>query len=61
MDSLNNVLTTHIVVKDNTTTDEIIDIKRRVKEITRSLNLKHSTIEVECESEFCKLIDRECF
>jgi len=55
------VLTTHIVVKDNTTTDEIIDIKRRVKEITRSLNLKHSTIEVECESEFCKLRDRECF
>lgn len=61
IDSLNNVLTTHIVVKDNTTKDEIIDIKRRVKEITRSLNLKHSTIEVECESEFCKLRDRECF
>jgi len=61
MDSLNNVLTTHIVVKDNTTTDEIIDIKRRAKEITRSLNLEHSTIEVECESEFCKLRDRECF
>jgi len=48
-------------VKDNITTDEIIDIKRRVKEITRSLNLEHSTIEVECESEFCKLRDRECF
>jgi len=61
MDSLNNVLTTHIVVKDNTTIDEIIDIKRKVKEIVRSLNLEHSTIEVECESEFCKLRDRECF
>ncbi|MBE3113199.1 MAG: cation transporter [Actinobacteria bacterium] len=61
MDSLNNVLTTHIVVRDNTTTDELINIKRRVKEIVRSLNLGHSTIEVECESEFCKLRDSECF
>lgn len=61
IDSLNNVLSTHIVVKDNTTVKEIIDIKRKAKEIMESLNLEHSTIEVECESEFCKLRDSECF
>lgn len=61
IDSLNNVLTTHIVVKDNTTTDEVTNIKRKVKEIIGSLNLQHSTIEVEYESEFCKMRDRECF
>ncbi|HEY4696018.1 MAG TPA: cation diffusion facilitator family transporter [Candidatus Hydromicrobium sp.] len=61
IDSLNNVLTTHIVVKDNTTTDEVTGIKREVKEIIGSLNLRHSTIEIEFESEFCKLRDSECF
>ena len=61
IDSLNNVLTTHIVVKDNTTADEITDIKRQVKEIVGSPDLQHSTVEVEFESEFCKMRDRECF
>ncbi len=61
IDSLNNVLTTHIVVKDNTTSDEIINIKGKVKEIAETLNLQHSTIEVEYESEFCRLRDSECF
>jgi len=61
IDSLNNVLTTHIVVKDNTSADEITDIKRQVKEIVVSPDLQHSTVEVEFESEFCKMRDRECF
>ncbi len=61
IDSLNNVLTTHIVVKDNANADEITDIKRQVKEIVGSPDLQHSTVEVEFESEFCKMRDRECF
>lgn len=61
MDSLSSVFTAHIVVKDNITADELIDIKRKVKEITGSLGLEHSTIEIECESEFCRLRDGECF
>jgi len=61
MDSLNNVLTTHIVVRDDTTVDEIIKIKKKVKKITGSLGLEHSTIEIELESEFCGLRDKECF
>ncbi|MDD5622745.1 MAG: cation diffusion facilitator family transporter [Actinomycetota bacterium] len=61
MDSLNNVLTTHIVVENNTTTEEITDIKSKIKELTGSPDLEHSTIEIEFESEFCKMRDRECF
>ena len=61
MDSLNNVLSTHIVVRDDATADEIIKIKGRVKKITGSLGLEHSTIEIERESEFCKLRGKECF
>lgn len=61
MDSLNNVMSAHIVVKDDTTMGEITDIKRKVREIISSMNLEHSTIEVEYERELCKLRDNECF
>ncbi|OPL17503.1 MAG: cobalt transporter [delta proteobacterium ML8_D] len=61
MDSLNNVLTAHIVVKDNTTIGEIKEIKRKAKEIIESINIKHSTIEIEHESELCNMRDDECF
>lgn len=61
MDSLNNVLSTHIVIKDGTTTEEIACLKRKVREIINPLGLEHSTIEIEYESEFCRLRDGECF
>ena len=61
IDSLNNVLTAHIVVSDNATSGELAEIRKKIKKITESLGLEHSTIEIECESEFCKLRDRECF
>jgi len=61
MDSLNNVLSVHIVVKDTTSEDEIAEIKRKVREIISSMNPIHSTIEIEYEHEFCELRDNECF
>jgi cobalt-zinc-cadmium efflux system protein len=61
MDSLNNVLSVHIVVKDSTTADGITEIKRKVREIISSMNPMHSTIEIEYEREFCELRDNECF
>jgi cobalt-zinc-cadmium efflux system protein len=61
MDSLNNVLSVHIVVKDSTTVDGITEIKRKVREIISSMNPMHSTIEIEYEREFCELRDNECF
>ena len=61
IDSLNNVLTAHIVVSDNTTSEELAEVRKKIKKITESLGLEHSTIEIEYESEFCRLRDRECF
>ncbi|MEA2015149.1 MAG: cation diffusion facilitator family transporter [Actinomycetota bacterium] len=61
MDSLNNVLSAHIVVEDNTDKGEVIEIKRRAKKIMESMNIVHSTLEIEYESELCKLRGRECF
>lgn len=61
IDSLNNVLTAHVVISDDTTSRELVEIRKGIKKITESLGLEHSTIEIECESEFCRLRDRECF
>jgi cobalt-zinc-cadmium efflux system protein len=61
IDSLNNVFTTHIIVEDDITREELNSIKKKVKRIIESLDLKHSTIEIEYESEFCRLRDKECF
>lgn len=61
IDSVNNVFTAHIIVDDDITREELNLIKKKVKRITQSLGLEHSTIEIECESEFCRLRDKECF
>jgi cobalt-zinc-cadmium efflux system protein len=61
IDSINNVFTAHIIVKDDITKEELNRIRKKVKRITQSLGLEHSTIEIECESEFCRLRNKECF
>jgi cobalt-zinc-cadmium efflux system protein len=61
MDSINNVLSAHVVVEDDTASTEIIVIRRKIKKIIGTLGIEHSTIEIEYESEFCNLRDRECF
>ncbi len=61
MDSMNHILTAHIVVEDDTTGSEIMNIKRKVKEIAGSMDIQHSTVEIEYERELCSMRDRECF
>jgi len=61
MDSINNILSAHVVVEDNTASTEIILIRKKIKKIIGTLDIKHSTIEIERESEFCNLRDGECF
>jgi cobalt-zinc-cadmium efflux system protein len=61
IDSINNVFTAHIIVKDDITKEELNRIRKKVKRLTQSLGLEHSTIEIECESEFCRLRNKECF
>jgi len=61
MDSINNVLSAHVVVEDDTVSTEIILIRKKIKKIIGTLGIEHSTIEIEYESEFCNLKNRECF
>lgn len=61
LDSLNNVMTTHLIVGNDVNMEEIERIRGKVKKLLESYSIEHSTIEIETENEYCKLRDRECF
>lgn len=55
LDGEQHVLTTHLVVPDGATKEVVLAVKRRVIEITNDHNFAHVTIEIEYESEDCRL------
>lgn len=55
LDGTRHVLTTHLVVDENTTKEEILAIKCRARELMAALNFEHTTLEIEYESEYCEL------
>jgi len=57
MDGDYSVMTVHVVVEDETSSDEILRIKDLTRKKTRELNVKHLTIEIEFLSEKCQLAD----
>lgn len=46
-----NLLSTHIIVKDDVKREEIIEIKQKVRELMLKKGIEHVTIEIEFESE----------
>ncbi len=55
LDGENHILTTHLVVGNDSSRDELIRIKDRVRDSAERLNLDHITVELEFEEEECKL------
>ncbi len=55
LDNEHHVLTTHIVVTHNTTQDDILRIKERLREFTQDMGFAHTTIEIEYEDEACAM------
>lgn len=53
LDGEKNFLTMHLVVEKDTKRDEIIDIKRNIKEYLNHKRIEHVTIEIEYENENC--------
>jgi len=49
-----NLLSTHIVLPDEVLRDELIAIKREVKELVRSRGIQHVTLEIDFASENCE-------
>lgn len=55
LDGENHVLTTHVVVINDTSREEIKSIKNTVKNLGKNLNLEHITIEIEYVDEYCHM------
>jgi len=53
LDGVHHVLTAHIVVDDQTNSQQIIDLKCDLRELTAELSLEHTTFEIEFEREEC--------
>jgi cobalt-zinc-cadmium efflux system protein len=59
LDGERHVLTTHVVVAEETTKDRVLGVKRAFKEIAERLGLEHTTLEVEYEDEDCLMRESE--
>ncbi|SFG62773.1 cobalt-zinc-cadmium efflux system protein [Halobacillus alkaliphilus] len=57
MDGENHAFSTHVVVPENATKEEICHVKERIKEILHTISLEHVTIEIEYQDESCSLQD----
>ena len=55
LDGEHHVLTTHVVVEDETNREEIRSIKNSIKDIAHHLNFEHITVEIEYSHEHCSL------
>ena len=51
LDGEHHVLTTHVVVEDGATPQDVVDIKCEIRDLTGPLSLEHTTLEIEYESE----------
>lgn len=55
LDSENHVLSTHLVVKDGLSLENIINIKKQARDSLKGLGIEHITIEIELEGEDCSI------
>jgi len=55
LDGEHHVLTTHVVVEDNTSKESLVQIKYDIAELLDIHTFSHSTIELEFENEECRM------
>ena len=55
LDGEHHVLTTHVVVDNDTTRDTLLTLKKTIKEYAHQINIEHVTVEVEFGEEDCSM------
>ena len=53
LDGEHHVLSTHVVVGADTSHQDVLRLKRHIRELTKAMDVSHTTIEVEFEGEEC--------
>jgi cobalt-zinc-cadmium efflux system protein len=57
LDSQSHVLSTHLVVNDDLSSDDLIKVKKKARDVVKDMQIEHITIELEFEREDCKIIN----
>jgi cobalt-zinc-cadmium efflux system protein len=57
IDGLHHVLTSHVVVAETTTNEQVRCIKEEIRNLCSELDMTHSTIEIEFGEEHCSLAE----
>jgi cobalt-zinc-cadmium efflux system protein len=55
LDGEHHVLSTHVVVDENSTKEEVTQVKCEINELTNQLGFEHITVEIEYEHEECRI------
>ena len=56
LDGVHHVLSSHIVLADNVSKDDLICVREKIKEKLRQFDLSHSTIEIEFGDDDCMIM-----
>lgn len=55
LDGEQHVLTTHVVVEDGTSYEEVMCVKQEINDLSEQFNLVHTTVEIEYGDEICRM------
>jgi len=58
LEGKNTMLSTHVLIRDGTDQEDIMQIKHIIKQVMKEKGISHVTVEIEFESEECK--DQHC-
>ena len=58
MDGEHHVLTTHLVVEEDTSQDEVLCIKEDINQLSKEMGFLHTTVEIEYGDEKCSMAER---
>jgi len=58
MDGEHHVLTTHLVVEEDTSQDEVLCIKEDINQLSNEMDFLHTTVEIEYGDEKCSMAER---
>lgn len=60
LDGTHHVLTTHVVVDDAATREEIMELKEHIREVMHEHGMSHTTVEIEYAEEECRIRGHTC-
>jgi len=58
MDGEHHVLTTHLVVEEDASQDEVLCIKEDINQLSKEMDFLHTTVEIEYGDEKCSMAER---